>query len=94
MKVLFIGDIVGSIGRDTLEDYLPRLKRKYQPDVVIANGENAASGRGITKKIFQDLLFMGVDVVTMGNHTWDQKEIFDFIDDTDYLIRQIGRAHV
>jgi metallophosphoesterase (TIGR00282 family) len=87
MKVLFIGDIVGSIGRDAVEDYLPRLKRKYQPDVIIANGENAAAGRGITQKIFKDLLFMGVDVVTMGNHTWDQKEIFDFIDDTDYLIR-------
>lgn len=56
-------------------------------DVVIANGENAAAGRGITKSIFQSLLHMGVDVVTMGNHTWDQKEIMDFIDDTDYLIR-------
>ncbi len=87
VKVLFIGDIVGSIGRDTLEDYLPRLKRKYAPDVVIANGENAAAGRGITKSIYQSLLHMGVDVVTMGNHTWDQKEIFDFIDETDYLIR-------
>ncbi len=87
MKVLFIGDIVGSIGRDALESYLPRLKKKYQPDAVIANGENAAAGRGITKAIYQDLLFMGVDMVTMGNHTWDQKEIFDFIDEVDYLIR-------
>ncbi|MCJ1907278.1 TIGR00282 family metallophosphoesterase [Planococcus ruber] len=87
MKVLFIGDIVGSIGREALESYLPRLKRKYNPDVVIANGENAAAGRGITKAIYQDLLFMGVDMITMGNHTWDQKEIFDFIDEVDYLIR-------
>lgn len=87
MKILFIGDIVGSMGREALEDYLPRLKRKYQPDVVIANGENAAAGRGITKKIYDELLFMGVDVITMGNHTWDQKEIFDFIDEVDYLIR-------
>ena len=87
MKILFIGDIVGSIGRDALESYLPRLKRKYAPDVVIANGENAAAGRGITKSIYQDLMFMGVDMVTMGNHTWDQKEIFDFIDEVDYLIR-------
>lgn len=87
MKVLFIGDIVGSIGRDALESYLPRLKKKYKPDAVIANGENAAAGRGITKAIYQDLLFMGVDMVTMGNHTWDQKEIFDFIDEVDYLIR-------
>lgn len=87
LKILFIGDIVGSIGREAVEDYLPRLRRKYAPDVVIANGENAAAGRGITKKIYDELLFAGVDVITMGNHTWDQKEIFDFIDDADYLIR-------
>ncbi|AQQ53694.1 TIGR00282 family metallophosphoesterase [Planococcus lenghuensis] len=87
MKVLFIGDIVGSIGRETLQSYLPRLKRKYSPDAVIVNGENAAAGRGITKAIYQDILYMGVDVVTMGNHTWDQKEIFDFIDEADFLIR-------
>ena len=87
MKILFIGDIVGSVGREALESYLPRLKRKYAPDVIIANGENAAAGRGITENIYQELLFMGVDMITMGNHTWDQKEIFDFIDDVDYLIR-------
>ena len=87
MKVVFIGDIVGSIGRETVATYLPRLKGKYKPDVVIANGENAAAGRGLTKKVYQELLFMGIDVVTMGNHTWDQKEIFDFIDDEDFLIR-------
>ncbi|MBK3494316.1 TIGR00282 family metallophosphoesterase [Viridibacillus sp. YIM B01967] len=87
MKVLFIGDIVGSIGRTAVETYLPRLKRKYAPDVVIANGENAAAGRGITRAIYQELLMMGVDVITMGNHTWDQKEIFDFIDDAEFLIR-------
>lgn len=87
MKVVFIGDIVGLIGRDMVFDHIARLRRKYNADVVIANGENAASGRGITKAIFDDLLRAGVDVVTMGNHTWDQKEIYDFIDDTDYLIR-------
>ena len=69
MKVLFIGDIVGSIGRDAVEQYLPRLKKKYNLDVVIANGENAAAGRGITRAIYNDLLQMGVDVITMGNHT-------------------------
>lgn len=87
MKVLFIGDIVGSIGRDAVEKYLPRLKKKYAVDVVIANGENAAAGRGITRNIYNDLLQMGVDVITMGNHTWDNKDIFEFIDDADYLIR-------
>lgn len=87
MKVLFIGDIVGSIGRTTVEKYLPRLKKKYEPDVIIANGENAAAGRGITHKIYHQLLQMGVDVITMGNHTWDNKEIFEFIDKAEYLIR-------
>lgn len=87
MKILFIGDIVGSIGRDTIEKYLPRLRRKYEVDVVIANGENAAAGRGITENIYQDLLQVGVDVITMGNHTWDNRDIFNFIDEADYLIR-------
>ncbi|MFC5558721.1 TIGR00282 family metallophosphoesterase [Ureibacillus thermophilus] len=87
MKVLFIGDIVGSIGREAVEKYLPRLKKKYEPDIVIANGENAAAGRGITQKIYQQLLQMGIDVITMGNHTWDNKEIFEFIDEAPYLIR-------
>ncbi|KGR74003.1 TIGR00282 family metallophosphoesterase [Ureibacillus sinduriensis] len=87
MKVIFIGDIVGSIGREAVEKYLPRLRRKYAADVVIANGENAAAGRGITHKIYQQLLQVGVDVVTMGNHTWDNKDIYEFIDDADYLIR-------
>ncbi|MEC1179278.1 TIGR00282 family metallophosphoesterase [Metasolibacillus meyeri] len=87
MKILFIGDIVGSIGRDAVAKYLPRLKNKYAVDVVIANGENAAAGRGITRNIYNELLQMGIDIITMGNHTWDNKEIFDFIDDVDYLIR-------
>lgn len=87
VKVLFIGDIVGSIGRDAVAKYLPRLRKKYAVDIVIANGENAAAGRGITRNIYQDLLQMGVDVITMGNHTWDNKEIFDFIETADYLIR-------
>lgn len=87
MKVIFIGDIVGSIGRDAVAKYLPKLKRKYGADVIIANGENAAAGRGITEAIYNELLMMGVDVITMGNHTWDNKDVFNFIDDADYLVR-------
>lgn len=87
MKVIFIGDIVGSIGRDAVATYLPRLKKKYGADVVIANGENAAAGRGITEAIYNDLLMMGVDVITMGNHTWDNKDVFNFIDDAEFLVR-------
>lgn len=87
MKVIFIGDIVGSIGRDTVAKYLPKLKRKYNADVVIANGENAAAGRGITESIYKELLMMGVDAITMGNHTWDNKDVFNFIDDAEFLVR-------
>ncbi|MDP5273517.1 TIGR00282 family metallophosphoesterase [Chengkuizengella axinellae] len=87
MKVLFIGDIVGSIGRKALEEVLPRLKQKYFPDIIIANGENAAGGRGITRKIANHFFDLGVHGITMGNHTWDNKEIFDFIDDEKRLVR-------
>lgn len=87
MKLLFIGDVVGSSGRTALKQYLPRLKQKYNPVVTIVNGENAAGGRGITEKIYKELLHAGADVITLGNHTWDHKEIFDFIDDAKQLVR-------
>lgn len=87
MRILFIGDIVGSMGRETLTTYLPKLKKKYRPQVTIANGENAAAGRGITEKIYKKFLQDGVDVVTLGNHSWDNKDIFEFIDDAKKLIR-------
>lgn len=87
MKILFIGDIVGSPGRNMLEIYLPKLKEKYRPNLTIANGENAAAGKGITEKIYKQLLEWGIQVITMGNHTWDKKEIYDFIDQEKYLIR-------
>lgn len=76
MKILFVGDIVGSPGRDTLKEYLPKLKKKYQPHFTIVNGENAAHGKGITEKIYHELLQAGADVLTMGNHTWDKKRHF------------------
>lgn len=87
MKLLFIGDVVGSMGRDMVEHYLPLLKKKYKPQVTILNGENAASGRGITEKIYKQFLQAGADVVTMGNHTWDNRDIFDFIDEAKKMIR-------
>jgi metallophosphoesterase (TIGR00282 family) len=87
LRILFIGDVVGSLGRATLATYLPKLKKKYRPQVTIANGENAAAGRGITGKIYKKFLQDGVDVVTLGNHTWDNKDIFDFIDDAKKMIR-------
>lgn len=88
MKILFIGDIVGSVGREALRKQLPALKSKHRPDFIIVNGENAAHGRGITRQIANSFFHeCGVHAITMGNHTWDQKEIFDFIDDEPRLLR-------
>ncbi len=87
MKVLFIGDVVGEPGRKTVKKYLPVLKEKYHPMVTIVNGENAAGGKGITNKIYRQFLEAGVQVVTTGNHVWDNKDIFEFIDDAKYIIR-------
>ncbi len=87
MNILFIGDVVGSPGRDMVSEYLPKLKAKYRPTLTIVNGENAANGKGITEKIYRSFLESGAQVVTLGNHTWDNKEIFEFIDSAKKLIR-------
>lgn len=87
MRLIFVGDVVGSLGRDMVHDYLPKIKKSYKPQVTILNGENAAAGRGITEKIYKGFLQDGVDVVTMGNHTWDNRDIFEFIQDAKKMIR-------
>ncbi|MGL4819755.1 MAG: TIGR00282 family metallophosphoesterase [Bacilli bacterium] len=87
MKILFIGDVVGSSGRQQLFQSLPVLKKQYMPDYIIVNGENAASGKGITEKIYKEFIEAGAAVVTLGNHAWDKREVFDFIDDAKYLVR-------
>ncbi|TKH43206.1 TIGR00282 family metallophosphoesterase [Paenibacillus terrae] len=87
MNVLFIGDIFGSVGRKALRENLPSLKSKYNPHIIIVNGENSASGRGITPAIAREFFDWGVHGITMGNHTWDNKDIFDFIDDEPRIIR-------
>ncbi|WP_100330979.1 TIGR00282 family metallophosphoesterase [Bacillus xiapuensis] len=87
MKILFVGDVVGSPGRGMIHDYLPMLKQKYRPECTIVNGENAAAGRGITEKIYKQFLQDGADAVTLGNHSWDNKEIFEFIDSAQRLVR-------
>lgn len=92
MQILFIGDIVGNVGRKAVKEALPRLKSKYNPDFIIANGENAAAGRGITGKIANELFHLGVHGITMGNHTYGNKEIFEIIDDEPRLIRPANYA--
>mgnify|MGYP000914772733 CR=1 FL=1 len=86
-KLLMIGDIVGRPGRNIIRQTLPSIKRKYEADYVIANGENAAGGNGITEKIAQELFISGIDFLTMGNHVWDNKDVFNFIDKENRMVR-------
>jgi len=87
IKVLMIGDIVGNVGRKAVNKILPNLYEKYDLDMVIANGENAAGGNGITFDIVDELFSSNIHVLTMGNHVWDKKEIISFINSQPYLIR-------
>ena len=87
MRVLFIGDIVGKSGRNVLKDKLKELKKVYEIDVCIANGENTAGGIGINCVIAQELYGFGVDVITTGNHVWSKKEVFNFIDSDRRIVR-------
>lgn len=88
MKVLFIGDIVGRPGRVAVKACLPLYRDSV--DIVIANGENASGGVGITFETLDELLALGIDLITLGNHVWDKKEIFEFIADTDRVIRPLN----
>lgn len=87
MKVLFLGDIVGRCGRQAVEELLPVIGEKYSWDICLANGENAAGGKGITEAVAHDLLNRGIDGLTMGNHTWDKREVFEFINHAGYMAR-------
>lgn len=80
LKILAVGDLIGSAGINELRRQLKRIKEKEKIDFIIVNGENSAEGMGITEKNFNDILSQNVDVITMGNHTWGKKDIFKFID--------------
>lgn len=90
MRILFFGDIVGELGRSALGRALPLLKRKYQPDFVIANGENASHGRGLNESHYRYLTNLGIDCITLGNHYHDKVAIDDYIDDVDNLVRPLN----
>jgi len=88
LKLLFIGDIVGKPGRMAVGKYLKQCKEEF--DIIIANGENIAGGTGMTKKVCEEVFSYGIHVLTSGNHVWDKKEIFDFIDDEKRILRPIN----
>lgn len=88
LKILFLGDVVGRIGRNAVTDYLAENKNKY--DFVILNAENASHGFGLTQKNYNQLSNAGVGCFTSGNHIWDKKEIFNYIDSADKLVRPLN----
>ena len=87
MRILFIGDIVGGPGRRGLAAALPRLRERLAPDLVIANGENAAGGVGITERTAGEIRAAGVDVITTGNHVYRRRDAYDFLDTDERLVR-------
>ena len=87
MHLLLVGDIVGKTGRKAVERFLPELREKEEIDFVIANGENAAGGRGVTQEVAQELFALGVDVLTSGNHVWDKRDAYTFIEEEPRLLR-------
>jgi 2',3'-cyclic-nucleotide 2'-phosphodiesterase len=87
VRLLFLGDVVGRSGRDALTDRLPALRKELRADFVVVNGENAAGGYGITGKICQGIYGAGADVITTGNHVWDQREIIPYIEGDARLLR-------
>lgn len=90
MNILFIGDIVGSPGREAIKKLLPGLKKEYALDFVIANAENAAGGSGITPRVSQELFDSGVSVLTSGDHIWKKKEIFELIGKDNRILRPVN----
>jgi metallophosphoesterase (TIGR00282 family) len=90
MRLLFIGDIVGRAGRAIVQNKLPGLVRDWKLDLVVINGENAAGGFGITETIYHELIDAGADAITLGNHSWDQREALVFIERAPRLIRPVN----
>jgi len=86
-RILFVGDVVGSLGKRTLLALLPTLRDELQPDFVVCNGENAAGGLGITPRIADELLRAGVDVITLGNHAYRRKDVYGYLDDQPRILR-------
>jgi metallophosphoesterase (TIGR00282 family) len=100
VKLLFVGDVVGSPGRRALEALLPVLARRHEPDFVVVNGENSAGGVGITPRVARSILGLGVDAITLGNHTYRHSDIYPYLDEEQRIVRPAnypkgnpGRGH-
>ena len=100
MKVIFVGDVVGGIGRRTLAALLPGLRERHRPAFVVVNGENAAGGVGITPKTATELLELGADAITLGNHAYRHREVYEYLDSEPRIVRPAnypkgspGRGH-
>jgi 2',3'-cyclic-nucleotide 2'-phosphodiesterase len=100
VKLLFVGDVVGGIGRRTLAALLPEIRNAHKPDFVVVNGENSAGGVGITQKTARELLEMGADAITLGNHAYRHREVYDLLDRDERIVRPAnypkgspGRGH-
>ena len=89
-SVLFVGDIVGGIGRRTLLESLPLLRERYEPTFVIVNGENVAGGLGITPKLADELIAAGIDAITLGNHTYRRREVYAYLDAQPRILRPVN----
>ena len=90
VNILFVGDVVGKPGRWAVYHLLPKLKQQFRPDLTIVNVENAASGFGCTRKMGDAILRWGADIMTSGNHIWDQREALVFIERQDRLLRPVN----
>jgi 2',3'-cyclic-nucleotide 2'-phosphodiesterase len=87
VKLLFVGDVVGGIGRRTLAALLPGIRDAHQPDFVIVNGENSAGGVGITEKTARELFAMGADAITLGNHAYRHRDVYEYLDREERVVR-------
>lgn len=87
VRILFVGDIVGGLGRRTLLDCLPIIRERHDPTFVVVNGENAAGGLGITPRIARGIFEAGVDVITLGNHTYHHREVYSYLDEEPRILR-------
>ena len=93
MRVLFIGDVVGGPGRRGMQAAMPAMRERHRPDLVIVNGENSAGGVGITEKTAKGLFEAGADVITTGNHVYRHREVYDYLDRTERVIRPANYPH-